>query len=354
MIKTITAVYLRVLLIATISISILCSVLFYSCSENSIVQTQSKTPNTNDYYIWSVETADLEGITSVSGTGGQAGSNPIYAGGIKSYRILNGVKKEINFNDEKFIASEVKAFNKDYAVFLGYKNFPPDTAYFKIYDNDVIKSYSTKLEQTDYLQGIYIIDKNNFFVANEGPLCYYEFKDSEFKRHMLPNNFTPLKFTKLNGELLLTARYENNSFNTFFKIAADGTASILRSEEPNGRIFYLNNDIIKVTEDNMLVEFSYFTSTAWTKFYSSWRNSNGEKAVYLTGESKDFFSVMTVDNQYNIHVNVWNGKEYTEQDNFPSGLTAFETLGTVSDYNNGAFYFYYSSAKKLFKALKNN
>jgi len=357
MIRTITAVYLRAIVFASVLICVLCSMLFYSCGDEALVHNPPA-PSSNDYFNWSVECNDLEGITSISGT---VGVNPIYAvnaihtiftGGIKNYKITNGTKHEINLGDEKFVTSEVKALDENYAIFLGYKNFPPDSAYIKIYDNGHIKNYSTPLAQGDYLQEIFIIDRDNFFIANDGGLSYYEFKNNVFKQHLLPNNFTPVKFIKMNNELYLTARYEINSFNAFFKIGINREASLIRTEEPYGRLFFLNNDIIKVIEDNMFIEFHYFTSNGWTKFYSAWNNSNGEKILHLAGSSKDFFSSITVDNQYNIHANVWNGTEYSEQDNFPIGLTAFNTLGKVSEFNSNSFYFYHAEAKRLLKAVK--
>ncbi|MBN8571558.1 MAG: hypothetical protein J0M18_18190, partial [Ignavibacteria bacterium] len=259
-----------------------------------------------------------------------------------------------NLGNEKFVTSEVKALDENYAIFLGYKNFPPDSAYIKIYDNGHIKNYSTPLAQGDYLQEIFIIDRDNFFIANDGGLSYYEFKNNVFKQHLLPNNFTPVKFIKMNNELYLTARYEINSFNAFFKIGINREASLIRTEEPYGRLFFLNNDIIKVIEEDLSVEFYNYTGTGWSKFYNSYSNTNGERTVYINGDTKDFFSVITLDNQYNFHGNVWNGKEYEQQDNFPSGLTSFNTLGKASNYNDGAFYFYHSEVKKLFKAVKNN
>lgn len=345
MIKTIISVYLRVILIAAVTISVLCSVLFYSCGNSTIVQSNQN--ETNDYYNWSVASEALEGISDIS-----AGSrNVVFASGIKSYRISDGIRTEINFHDDKFTPTEVKAFDENYAVFLGYKSFPSDTAYFKIYDNGTIKSHKLSLQQGELLHEIFILEKNKFYIANEGPLTWYEFNNGVFTQHTLPNNHTPLKFTKMNDAVYLITQYENNLFNYFFKIE-NGSAIEIRNEAPNGRLFYMDNDIIKVVEEDLLVEFYYYSNTGWTKFYSSYTNSNGEQVVYISGDSKDFFSVITVDNQYNFHGKVWNGAEYKAQENFPSGLTAFNTLGKASNYKSGVYYFYHSEIKKLFRGEK--
>lgn len=327
-------------------ILIAASVTFLSCNNDSPVGIN--TPSGN-YYSWSIVNEGLEGITSIS----SGSSNVVFASGIKSYRIANGIRTEINFHDEKFTPVDVKAFDDNYAVFLGYKSFPSDTAFFKIYSNGTVKSYSLALKQGDFLNEVLILDKDKFYITNEGPLTWYEFNKGVFTEHTLPNNHTALKFTKTYNEIYLISKYENNGFNVFFKIE-NGSATEVRNEAPDGKLFFLNNDILKVIEEDLSVEYYNYTSTGWNKFYSSYSNTNGEKAVYISGDSKDFFSVITLDNQYNFYGNTWNGSEYKQQENFPSGLTSFNTLGKASNYKDGAFYFYHSEVKKLFKAAKNN
>jgi hypothetical protein len=325
--------------------AILCFIVFSSCRNDT--PTISNTART-DHFNWSAFIEGLEGISGISA----ASNNVVFVSGIKSYIISNSVKTELNFNDDKFTPTEVKSLDENYAVFLGYKSFPSDTAYFKIYDSGIIKTYTLALKQGDALNEIFILEHDKFYIANEGPLTWYEFNNGVFTQHNLPNNHTPLKFAKHNNNVYLTSQFENNLFNVFFKIE-NGNAVEVRSEAPDGRLFYLNNDIIKVIEENFLIEFYYYTNTGWTKFYTTYTNSNGEKAVYISGDSKDFFSVITVDNQYNFHGSVWTGREYKSQGNFPSGLTAFSTLGKASNYKSNGFYFYHSEAKKLFRAQRN-
>lgn len=320
------------------------SVIFLSCNNDS--PTVSNNIQT-DYYIWSTVSDGLEGISSISA----GSSNVVFASGIKSYRISDRIRTEINFHDEKFTPTEVKAFDENYAVFLGYKSFPSDTAYFKIYDDGIIKTYKLAVQHGELLHEIFILARNKFYAANEGPLTWYEFNNGVFTQHTLPNNHTPLKFTKLNNAVYLITLYENNLFNYFFKIE-NGSAVEVRNDAPNGRLFYLNNDIVKVVEEDLLVEFYFYTTSGWTKFYSSYNNSNGEQVVYISGDSKQFFSAITIDNQYNFHGKVWNGTEYKVQENFPSGLTAFNTLGKVSNYKSDVYYFYHSELKKLFRGEK--
>lgn len=327
-------------------ILIAASVTFLSCKNDSPVGINTRSEN---YYNWSIVNEGLEGITSIS----SGSSNVVFASGIKSYRIANGIRTEINFHDEKFTPVDVKAFDDNYAVFLGYKSFPSDTAFFKIYTNGTVKSYNLPLKQGDFLNEVFILDKDKFYITNEGPLTWYEFNKGVFTEHTLPNNHTALKFTKTYNEIYLISKYENNGFNVFFKIE-NGSATEVRNEAPDGKLFFLNNDILKVIEEDLSVEYYNYTSTGWNKFYSSYSNTNGEKAVYISGDSKDFFSVITLDNQYNFYGNTWNGSEYKQQENFPSGLTSFNTLGKASNYKDGAFYFYHSEVKKLFKAAKNN
>lgn len=327
-------------------ILIAASVSFLSCSNNSPVSPDNTEKN---YYNWSIASEGLEGITSISA----GSSNVVFASGIKSYRISDGIRTEINFHDEKFTPVDVKAFDDNYAVFLGYKSFPSDTAFFKIYSNGTVRSYSLALKQGDFLNEVFILDKDKFYITNEGPITWYEFNKGVFTEHNLPNNHAALKFTKMNNEIFLISKYENNAFNVFFKIE-NGSAAEVRTEAPDGKLFFLNNDIIKVIEEDMAVEYFNYTNAGWNKFYSSYTNSNGEKAVYLSGSSKDFFSIITLDNQYNFHASVWNGREYKQQENFPSGLTSFNTLGKASNYKDGAYYFYHSEVKKLFRAVKNN
>ena len=327
-------------------ILIAASVTFLSCNNDSPVGTN--TPSGN-YYNWSIASEGLEGITSIS----SGNANVVFASGIKSYRIANGIRTEINFHDEKFTPVDVKALDENYAVFLGYKTFPSDTAFFKIYTNGTVKSYNLPLKQGDFLNEVFILDKDKFYITNEGPVTWYEFNKGVFTEHTLPNNHAALKFTKMNNEIYLISKYENNGFNVFFKIE-NGSAIEVRNEAPDGKLFFLNNDIIKVKEEDMSVEFYNYTGTGWNKFYSSYANSNGEKAVYISGDSKDFFSVITLDNQYNFRGNTWSGREYKQQENFPSGLTSFNTLGKASNFKDGVFYFYHSEVKKLFKAVKNN
>ncbi len=327
-------------------ILIAASVTFLSCNNDSPVGINTRSEN---YYNWSIVNEGLEGITSIS----SGSSNVVFASGIKSYRIANGIRTEINFHDEKFTPVDVKAFDDNYAVFLGYKSFPSDTAFFKIYTNGTVKSYNLPLKQGDFLNEVFILDKDKFYITNEGPLTWYEFNKGVFTEHTLPNNHTALKFTKTYNEIYLISKYENNGFNVFFKIE-NGSATEVRNEAPDGKLFFLNNDILKVIEEDLSVEYYNYTSTGWNKFYSSYSNTNGEKAVYISGDSKDFFSVITLDNQYNFYGNTWNGSEYKQQENFPSGLTSFNTLGKASNYKDGAFYFYHSEVKKIFKAAKNN
>jgi len=324
---------------------ILCSVFFLSCRNDS--PTVSNNLRT-DFYNWSVVSDGLEGISGIS-----AGSDrTVFTAGIKSYRISNGIRTELNFQEEKFTPTEVKAMDENYAVFLGYRSFPSDTAFFKIYDNGKISTHSVPMDQSEFLANIFILEKDKFYIANEGPLTWYEFNKGNFIKHSLPNNHTPLKFTKLNNEVYLVSQYENNLFKVFFKIE-NGSYTIVRNEAPDGKLFFLNDDIIKVMEDNFTTEFYRFTNNGWDKFYSSYTNSNGEQILYLSGNSKNLFSAITVDNQYNFHGWVWTGNKYSEQANFPQGLSSFNTLGRISDYKSDAFYFYHSDAKKLFMAKKN-
>lgn len=326
-------------------ILIAASASFLSCNNDSPVGTNTSSGN---YYSWSIVSEGLEGITSISA----GSSNVVFASGIKSYRIANGIRTEINFHDEKFTPVDVKAYDENYAVFLGYKSFPSDTAFYKIYSNGTVKSYSLALKQGDFLNEVFILDKDKFYTTNEGPITWYEFNKGVFTEHTLPNNHAALKFTKMNNEIYLISKYENNSFNVFFKIE-NGSAIKVRNEAPDGKLFFLNNGIIKVKEEDFSVEYYTYTSAGWNKFYSSYTNSNGERVVYISGDSKDFFSVITLDNQYNFHGNVWNGREYIQQENFPSGLTSFNTLGKAGNFKDGAYYFYHSDTKKIYRAKKN-
>lgn len=306
------------------------SVLFVSCKEDA---TTGPSVETGNYYNWSTQSASFSYVGNISA----AVNNTLFVSGSKSYKIVDGVSTQINFNDSTFTSNRVFAYDDTYALFFGINTLAQQ--FLKIYDNGIISSYiwSPSTASGD----VYFEAKNKFYFCNTNIFSnkYFYFNSGVVATYTLPGGVNTRFIRKTGDKIFLFVDSYSGPLAEVqaYKISASGF-TLAFSGASQGYLFPLTNDVIRVTQDSLNHRFDYFTETGWQNLFSYSSPTNLQYVNQVAGDSKSFFLSFAYNYGGDFMASVYNGNSFTGQVNFiPTAFSGGSML--MSNYADNSVYF---------------
>ncbi|MBS1493735.1 MAG: hypothetical protein JST55_09495 [Bacteroidetes bacterium] len=337
-------------LFLNISTLILFSLLFFACKSDDPLSSGFTT--SDKYYEWSVINSPASNFNHMS----EGNDHSLFISGFQSFRITDGTSQQINFNEPSFSPIYVDAYDKDYAVFLGYSYTPSDqkTA-IKIYDNGAIRTYNFTPWTTELLR-VYIDSRDKFYVYSISWDSLYLFNNGIVTTIKVPENNgygndAVFLMGKINSNLYFITSPTNGyiSDKVVYKILPTEIVRVVSDSTYGSSYNYTGSNFIRRTESfpSPYYHYANFTETGWIEFLA-----NDDYSILPTGTYPNNLVFFSNDTTNNYQAKVWNGTSLTTQSNFPQGITYNQSSpgSFLTEFKNGSFYFYgYSSGAKLVK-----
>jgi hypothetical protein len=312
-----------------ISFLLIFSIHFISCNTDSPVDPNTDSSN---YYNWTVTPVSMDSVYKISA----ANDDVAFIAGNSSYKISGTNITRLDFQDTSFKCNGVDAFDKNSAVFWG-SSTSGIALKLKIYDTGVFTSYNFTAGFP--YSKIIFIDKNKFYFASETK--YYLFDNGILTSFDVPTAETAKGFGKVGGTIYLFTSFNSSSFyqDRAYRLVGN-TLLLVSSVAPQGRIHFLNNDVVRVTQDSTNHSLDYFNGFDWTNFFSFTTPANTYYIQYLTGDTRSQFLWVWFDWNLNAYAAVFSVNAKIEQTNFPtSAITVnIPAIRTVSNYADNSYY----------------
>lgn len=309
---------LRALILVSIT------VIFYSCDPGS-----NPVASDTDSYSWSVQN-----INKPNAWPQLVNRNTYFAtSGIgEFYKVTNGVSVKFSVPDSMFKIQQACVYDENYIVFLGYLE-PGFTPGYTVFDNGAYTYYPSP---TPGISSIYFSDRGVFYLYDIGPdgNQFYKFMNGKFTEYPLPEGENSLLMGKANGNNYMWRRSVDQGLISVYKITESG-AILLRTESNDGALFPLNSDVIKIDSN---YTYLYFTEQGWSTLFTQNNTTSFDFPIQVYGENKNLFAVLLHDNSLNLRASAWDGKNFSNQTNFPSNENASGgTIGNRDKYIDKSF-----------------
>ncbi|MBS1493734.1 MAG: hypothetical protein JST55_09490 [Bacteroidetes bacterium] len=306
------------------------SIQFISCNTDSPVDPDTDGSN---YYNWTVTPVSMDSVYRISA----ANDDVAFIGGNSSYKISGSTVTRIDFQDTAFKCGGVEAFDKNSAVFWGGTSATTSEFKFKLYDTGALTTY-TFSNAYPYTK-LTFISKNKFYYASYDN--FYLFDNGTLTGSALPPSESPIGFGKAGGSTYLFTSFNSSSFyqDRAYRIVGN-TLLLVSSVAPQGRIHFLNNDIVRVTQDSTNHLLDYFNGSDWINFFSFTTPANTYYIQYLAGDTRNQFLWIWFDYNAKAYASVFSVNAKIEQTNFPtSAITvSIPAVRTVSNYADNTYY----------------
>jgi len=291
-------------------------------------------PNTDssNYYNWTVIPVAMDSVYKISA----ANDDVAFIAGNSSYKITGSNAARIDFQDTSFRCSGVEAFDKNNAVFWGGSSSSPGLK-FKIYDEGVFTSYSFTAGTPNFK--FLFITKNKFYFSSESH--YYLFDSGVLTEFDVPVSESAKAIVSVSGSICLFTMFNASSYyqDRVYRIV-DNSLILISSLAQQGRLHFLNNDVIRVTQDSINHALDYFNGSGWTNFFSFTTPANSYYIQYLAGNIRNQFLWVWFDWNVNAYASVFSVNAKIEQTNFPTGAITVNipAIRTVSNYADNTYY----------------
>ena len=314
--------------------------LFFGCKEDSPV---SGNTNAAESYNWSVMDSPATYMSDMS----MGDDHSLFIVADSCYRIVEGASEQLHFADANFRPSQVKALNKNYAVFLGYVS---GILTLKIYDNGAIRNYTTDLSfYLGYEAKIFIDARDKFYIYGLSWRSYFIFENGKITSHELSAENSPYIMGKINNVLYaITIRTNGSVGDTkVYKILSSGNVEVYSQYTPANNYFYTGNAFIRAYSNNSPYNYSYFKDNSWSNMFTG----TDYMLPQVSGPSPNSTIVFYLDAGV-YKAKIWDGVSLIEQTNFPQLPSFNNSQFFITEFKNGAFYFYSSGgAGKILKGV---
>lgn len=309
------------------SIFIFCIICFNSCTTDS---PESPSSDAN-FYNWTIIPVSMDSVYKIS-----AGTEDIaFIAGNSCYKLTGSSIERVNFQDTSFKCYGVDAFDKNTAVFWGYST--SGALKFKIYNSGTFTNYTFTGAIPN--SKIYFVDRNKFYYTSDA--SYYLFDNGVFTSYSIPPSETGTGIGLIGNSLYLFTNYSSSGLyqDRVYRIVNDNLLLVANNEN-KGRIFFLNNDILRVTQDSVNHSIDYFNGGNWVNLYNYSTRSYTNWIQYAAGNIKEQFFTIWFDSTSKAYCDVYSVNTKYTQTNFPtSAITiAPPMIRTVSNYNDNTYY----------------
>lgn len=315
------------------------SVSMYSCKQEDLITA----PNQAEYYNWTQISIPHDTVYDIISLNND--NLILYSSGIKKLNS-EGITP-ITVNDTAFAFITFNAFASDYYVFGGTKRTDPQTGMIKIFDNGVYTNYFLPRQpEASIPTAAYFIGRNKFYVViHPESKKYFLFDNGTFTEFELSEGKAS-EFFKASGNLYIKAISTTIGGYSYYRVNETGAQYLWSETYTNSSAadkFYLANDVIAVTYDSTKAKFSYFTEQGWQPHFTYTLYNINEFITDVAGESRDRFIAFKINLSNGAsYAYAWDGRNFTGQTNFPTGITQYPYRGyfAVSNFRNNEFYMY--------------
>jgi hypothetical protein len=311
---------------------IACSFLFFICSCNSDSPIDGNNSDAN-FYNWSVIDVSMDSVYKIS-----AGSEDVaFIAGNSCYKVTGTSVERINFQDTSFKCWGVDAYDKNTAVFWGGSPSGGSALKLKIFNSGTFTTYtfSGNLPTSKLV----FIDRNKFYFTSD--YYYYLFDNGTFTAYNIPSTETGTGLGLVGNSLYLFTHYSSSSFyqDRVYRIVNDNII-LVANNESIGRIHFLKNDVLRITQDSINHSIDYFNGANWINIYNYTTRPYTNWIQYASGGIKEQFFTIWFDSTSRAYCDVYSVNTKYTQTNFPtSAITvAPPMIRTVSNYNDNTYY----------------
>lgn len=310
-------------------IAIFLSIIFlYSCNSDSPVDGNTSGAN---FYNWSVISVSMDSVYKISG-----GSEDIaFIAGNSCYKVSGNSVERISFQDTSFKCWGVDAYDKNTAVFWGSSS--SGALKFKIYNSGTFTTYtfSGALPNSKLI----FMDRNKFYYTSDN--YYYLFDNGIFSSFNIPPSETGIGLGLVGNSLYLFTHYSSSSFyqDRVYRIVNDNII-LVANNESTGRIHFLSNDVLRITQDSVNHSIAYFNGSDWINLHNYATRPYTNWIQYAAGNIKEQFFTVWFDSTSKAYCDVYSVNTKYTQTNFPTyAITiAPPMIRTVSNYNDNTYY----------------
>ncbi|MBN8571584.1 MAG: hypothetical protein J0M18_18320 [Ignavibacteria bacterium] len=311
------------------------AIIFTSCTENSPVA-----PQTEAAVQW--QAVDSIPDESIDRSFIVSENEAYFTNTYGAYRIHNGIRTKVDFQDANFFCSNGDAYSANYVVFAGVTNGSRST--LKIFNGGTISTVipdntiNTYLSCVKIIQPGKILASTNYklYLYDNGTVTTYTISPDEDIYNLVVSN---------NGSIFISA-FAGEYHDKIYRLDND-SLTLIETEETLYRKFQSNNNLFRNIKNSLYTSLSYFTGLGWN-FIGS--DSASQKFIYGAGSDMSYDYFITVDSvSGKMRGSWWTGSLFKRDSDFPlSSQNMYYT--SISNMRDNTFYFtkYMMSSNKTY------
>lgn len=307
-----------------ITVLLSCAIIFTSCSENSPVA-----PQTEATVQWQAidsipdESIDRSFIVSEN--------EAYFTNTYGAYRINNGIRTTVDFQDANFFCSNGDAYSSSYVVFAGVTNGSRST--LKIFNAGSITTVKPDNAINTYLNCVKIIQPGKILASTNYKLYLYD-NGTTTTFTLSPDEDIYNLVVSNNGSIFISA-FAGGYHDKIYRLDNDSLL-LIETEETLYRKFQTNNNLFRITKSSSNIMLSYFTGAGWN-FIGS--DSVSQKFIYGAGSNMSYDYFIAVDSiSGKMSGSRWTGSQLKRDSDFPLSLQNMYYT-SISNMRDNTFYF---------------
>jgi len=248
-----------------------------------------------------------------------------------AYRINNGIRTKVDFQDANFFCSNGDAYSSSYVVFAGVTNGSRST--LKIFNAGSITTVIPDNTINTYLNCVKIIQPGKILASTNYKLYLYD-NGTVTTFTLSPDEDIYNLVVSNNGSIFISA-FAGGYHDKIYRLDNDSLL-LLETEETLYRKFQTNNNLFKNTKTSSNTLLSYFTGAGWN-FIGS--DSISQKFIYGAGSDMSYDYFIAVDSVSGKMSGCWwTGSQLKRDSDFPLSLQNMYYT-SISNMRDNTFYF---------------
>ncbi len=300
------------------------AIFFTSCSENSPVA-----PQTEATVQW--QAVDSIPDESIDRSFIVSENEAYFTNTYGAYRIYNGIRTKVDFQDANFFCSNGDAYSSSYVVFAGVTGGSQST--LKIFNAGSITTVKPDNTINTYLNCVKIIQPGKILASTNYKLYLYD-NGTVTTFTINPDEDIYNLVVSDNGNIYISA-FAGGYHDKTYRLDND-SLTLIETEETLYRKFQTNNTLYKNTKTTTNTMLSYFTGAGWNFLCS---DSASQKFIYGAGSDMSYNYFIAVDSvSGKMRGSRWTGSQLKRDSDFPlAEQNVYYT--SISNMRDNTFYF---------------
>jgi hypothetical protein len=258
--------------------------------------------------------------------------NDVYFTNIfNAYRLNNGIRTTVDFQDAAFYPSNGDAYSPDYVVFSGVTN--GSRGRLKIFNSGTLATVEIDNTINTYINNVKILQPGKILATSKYKLYNYDNGNITTAAISPDENIYRLVISEA-GSVYICAfaggyadkvyKYENDSL----KFIGLESTTYLKMQS--------NNYLFRVTKNSTAADISFLRGVSWTPLCA---DNIAQKFFYAAGANLDYVYFTSYDSTTgNMQGSIWNGAQLTKDAGFPLGSEDY-FYTSMSTMKDNTFYF---------------